>query len=109
MRFLNKLNIDFIGKRYLYFIGTSVLLVASALVFVKEKGPILSIEFTGGTMVQISFKTLPPIGDIRKSLDTNGWNNFTLQTQPSNNSIIVQIKKGEKSNQDIAASLIDYQ
>src|SRR5258706_413405 len=105
MHFVNKLNIDFIGKRHLYFVITAILMFFAIAVLVVRK-PVLSIEFTGGTMIQIGFKSLPPIEDLRKSLDANGWKGFTLQTQPSNQTVIIQVKKGEKSEQDIAAAVV---
>lgn len=107
MRFLNTLNIDFIGKRYLFFGSTLVILIASALVFVKERGPILSIEFTGGTLVEVKFNSLPPLSDIRKSLDSQGWAEVSLQTQPSDNTILIRVKKGEKAGEDISAALME--
>ncbi len=106
MRFINKLNIDFIGKRYIFFATTLLMLGFSVVAFIIRGGPILSIEFTGGTMVQISFKELPPIEKIRSSLNSNGWQGFGLQTQPVNQSIVVRIKKGEKSQEDISNELI---
>lgn len=106
MRILNTLNIDFIGKRYIYFGITAVLVVLSGLVFIKERGPIPSIEFTGGTMVQIGFNQLPAIDEVRKALTSEGWENFSLQSQPSNNTVIIQIKQGQQSKEDIAARLV---
>lgn len=106
MRFINNLNIDFIGKRYVYFGITALMMLAAAFVlFVR--GPVLSIEFAGGTMMQVGFKTLPPIEEIRTNLSKAKWEGFTLQTQPSNNSIIIQVKKGSQSNEDIAHQLMD--
>jgi preprotein translocase subunit SecF len=106
MKFLNNLNIDFIGKRYYYFAISGVMLLLSTLVFVKTKGPLLSIEFTGGTLIQIKFDTLPPLGDIRKSLDAQGWTSASLQTQPEDHSLLIKVKIAEKAGEDISGMLI---
>jgi preprotein translocase subunit SecF len=107
MRILNTFNIDFIGKRYVNFAFTGILLVLSTLVFIKEKGPILSIEFTGGTMVEMKFNQLPSLAEIRKSLGSQGWGEVGLQTQPSDNTLLIKVKTGEKATQDISASLTE--
>jgi preprotein translocase subunit SecF len=107
MKFLNNLNIDFIGKRNLYFLISLFLTAASVAVFVVKKGPILSIEFTGGTMIQVAFKELPPIEDIRKALDQDGWKNVSLQTQPASSSVLVKVKlQPDKSQEDISSEVM---
>ncbi len=82
------------------------MLILSVGVFVQKGGPILSIEFTGGTMVQVGFKNLPPIEEVRAALNKDQWENFSLQTQTSNNSVIVKIKQGPQSKEDIANRLL---
>lgn len=107
MEFFRDTKIDFIGKRNYYFAFSIALTLISIFSFVKNKGPILGIEFTGGTLVQISFdKGLPDIEDIRKTLNAAGWDGYALQTQPANKSISIRIKEGEKSKEDISAGLI---
>jgi preprotein translocase subunit SecF len=106
MKIFNNLNIDFIGKRYAYFAISATLLLAGLGVFIVRGGPLLSIEFTGGTMIQIGFKTLPPIEEIRKGLLSDGWQGFALQTQPSNHSIIVRVNKSKEGREDIAHSVV---
>ena len=57
-------------------------------------------------MVQIGFKTLPPIEGIRKELDSDGWQGYALQTQPENQTVIIQVRKGTQSPETIAALLV---
>ncbi len=106
MRFVNNLNIDFIGKRYIYFGISLVMILASALTFVKTKGPILSIEFTGGTMMAVRFNQLPPLADIRKSLDEDGWGNVSLQSQPTENSVLIKVKSSGTETEDISSRIM---
>lgn len=100
------IKIDFIGKRNYFYAFSILFLLISLGTFIKNKGPILGIEFTGGTLLQIGFKDLSPIDKIRGSLTQNGWSGFSLQTQPSSNSIIIRVKQGEKSKEDISADLL---
>jgi len=106
MRLLHDTKVDFLGKSFLYLLISSTLLIGTIVVLFINGGPLLGIDFTGGTFLQIGFKELPPIEEIRKTLDDAGVKSFTLQSQPSANSVIVRVKEGEKSKEDIAQDLI---
>lgn len=107
MRFLRNTNIDFIGQRKIYFAITIIMTIIAGYAFIKNKGPVLGLEFTGGTVVEIGFKELPPIDKIREEFTKEGLSGFSLQTQPSNNSLIVRVKESEASKHDLAHTLID--
>jgi preprotein translocase subunit SecF len=70
MEIFKKPNIDFIGLRW-YPIGASVLVVTLGLAAMAVKGFNYSIEFTGGSLIQVSF----PVGAktdvdaVRKALE----------------------------------------
>jgi preprotein translocase subunit SecF len=67
MELFHGTNFDFIGKRYYYFAFTLIMAAIAAFGFIKYRGPLLGLEFTGGTQIQISFNNdLPGIEDIRK-------------------------------------------
>ncbi|MDE2490563.1 MAG: protein translocase subunit SecF [Elusimicrobia bacterium] len=69
MELFKKPNIDFIGLRW-YPIGLSIAVVAIGLGAIVFKGFNYSIEFTGGTMLQVSFPQDSAVGvnDVRKAL-----------------------------------------
>src|SRR6266516_3582143 len=72
------LQIDFMGKRYLWFaISGAVLLAGAASLGVR--GLNLGIDFKGGT--QLSFKTAAPhtTGDIRTVLSAQGYPDAVIQ------------------------------
>ncbi len=102
MEFFHGTKFDFIGKRLYYFAFTGVLTLFAAYAFVKNRGPVMGLEFTGGTLLQVSFKTLPPIDQIREDLSKDGWKSFSLQTQPTSQSLIIKVKGEEKPKDDIA-------
>ncbi|MCB4756230.1 MAG: protein translocase subunit SecF [Elusimicrobia bacterium] len=107
MEFFHGTKIDFIGKRYFFFAVSLAFLGVASYGFVKQKGPILGLEFTGGTLIQIGFKSLPPIDAIRGHITAAEYEGFGLQTQPSTNSIIIRVKSGVKSKEDVASELLN--
>lgn len=106
MDLFKNINIDFLGKKYaLYAISIAMLVVSAAAILVK--GPEMSIDFTGGTLLQVSFNELPPVDELRGALNERGFEGYTLQTQPADHNVIVRVKQGEASKEDITARLMD--
>jgi preprotein translocase subunit SecF len=70
MELFKKPNIDFIGLRWLP-IGLSALVVVGGLASIAVKGFNYSLEFTGGTMLQVSFPegSKESVNDVRKALE----------------------------------------
>ena len=80
MKFIHSINIDFLGKRRIFF-AISLLLVAitvAALIF--RGGPNYGIDFTGGMLMQISFEKNVGLQDVRKALEDTGLGSYELQT-----------------------------
>ena len=71
LRILHGTSIDFIR---LWRITTAVTLafILPGLALIGIRGYNYSIEFTGGTAMQVSFKTKPDVGDIRAAIDGAG-------------------------------------
>ena len=71
MELFKKPNIDFIGLRW-YPMGASLLIMAFSLGSMAFKGFNYSIEFTGGTLLQISFPAGAPVNvqGMRKALES---------------------------------------
>lgn len=73
MELFKKPDIDFIGLRW-YPIGASVAVVALSLACIAVKGFNYSIEFTGGSLIQVSFPAgaKADVDHVRKSLEGAG-------------------------------------
>ena len=71
MEIFHKPNIDFIGLRW-YPIGASILVVALSLTAIAVKGFNYSIEFTGGSLIQVSFPAGSKVNvdHVRKALES---------------------------------------
>jgi len=92
MEFFKKTNIDFVGKRYIFFFISGVLILSGMLSLILKGGPKLGIDFTGGTLTEIKFKELPSLEQLRKILPEQGINVFELQSFPDHQSVIIRTK-----------------
>ncbi|MGA9118756.1 MAG: protein translocase subunit SecF [Bacteroidota bacterium] len=71
MRFFRKTNIDFMGKRHVwYVVSATLILVGMISLFVK--GPHYGIDFLGGTEMVVSFKESVQISAVRDAMDKVG-------------------------------------
>ncbi len=73
MRFLSKTNIDFISKQKLTGLLSIVLIIAGITSLFMKGGPLLSIDFTGGTVAQIKFEKPVELGQLRNTLSDYGF------------------------------------
>ncbi len=90
-------NIDFMGKKIYAFIVTGILstLGIVAIVQIALGNANLGVDFAGGTAVQIKFAQSVSLHDVRKALDEGGLKDFDLQDLPTENKILIRVKKQE--------------
>lgn len=92
-------KIDFMGKR-VYAFGLSAILIIIGFVTVIQvaRGAAnLGIDFAGGTAIQIKFNEYVTLQNIRQILTEEGITDFDLQDLPTENKVLIKIKKGEET------------
>jgi preprotein translocase subunit SecF len=78
LRILHGTNYDFI-KPWRWAVGITAAFIAVGLIYLGVHGINRSIEFTGGTLMQLEFKQPPNVGDIRSTIDAAGYPNSEIQ------------------------------
>lgn len=73
MRFLSKTNIDFTSKQKFTGFLSIALIVAGIASLIMKGGPLLSIDFTGGTVAQVKFEKPVELGQLRNTLSEIGF------------------------------------
>ncbi|MDD3052774.1 MAG: protein translocase subunit SecF [Endomicrobiaceae bacterium] len=104
MKFFKTPNIDFIGKRYIAF-AFSIILIVSSIIAIAVKGPNYGIDFTGGILMQISFDKEIKLDDVRNGLKDAGNLSFELQSI-GDEGIIIRVKKTDKSQDEMSQSIL---
>jgi len=77
-RFFAHANYDFIGLRH-YAYGLTAAVILPGMILILLSGLNYSIEFTGGTMVQVQMAQPTNAGAIRSALDKGGLHNAEIQ------------------------------
>ena len=78
LRIFHGTNYDFI-KPWRLAVGITIAFIAIGLVYLGIHGLNRSIEFTGGTLMQLEFTQPPIVGDIRATVDAAGFPNSEIQ------------------------------
>lgn len=86
-----KQEIDFLGKRKLALIFSSLLIVVS-IVSLAVNGLKLGIDFTGGTLVEVGYKESADLNVLRKALTEAGFEDATVQNFGTTKDVLIRIK-----------------
>ncbi|MBI5883050.1 MAG: protein translocase subunit SecF [Elusimicrobia bacterium] len=97
MQFIGKTTIDFVGNRWKLFL-LSGFLVGGSIVSLATRGLVFGIDFTGGTVVQVTFEKPMNLGDLRKAVEESGIPDASLQSFPKTNTFSIRMKSGEEAS-----------
>ena len=95
-----KIRRDIPFMRYaLTFNVISLVTFLAAVIFLATKGLNFSVEFTGGTVMEVSFDHAADVERIRKSLETKGYHDFAVQNFGSSRDVLIRLPlaKGQTS------------
>ncbi|MCP4574488.1 MAG: protein translocase subunit SecF [bacterium] len=73
MEFFRDSKINFVGGMKMAFMISVVLVVLSVVSLLIHGGPRLSIDFTGGSVLQVRIDPVPEVADIRATLEAKGY------------------------------------
>ena len=108
LEILGKTTIDFMGKRYIAFIfsGLVVLLGLFAVVQITRGAANLSIDFVGGTAVELKFKSPIRIDEARQALQRNGLGDAELQEFVDENKLLIRVKAATTIEEKVAERIV---
>jgi preprotein translocase subunit SecF len=100
-------RIDFLGKRYIAFALSGILSVLGiiAIVQIARGHANLGIDFAGGTSIQLRFEKPILLHNVRVALEKGGLKDFDLQDLPTENKILIRMKKSEEQIGQVAETI----
>lgn len=87
-------HIDFIGKRYIAF-ALSLLLVIGSLALVMTKGLNFGIDFTGGTLIEIRLEEQPDLVEMRGLMAGLGIGSVSIQEFGEPTDVMIRLGQQE--------------
>jgi preprotein translocase subunit SecF len=93
IRFFANANYDFIKwRRWAY--GLTALVLVPGLILLAARGLNYSIEFTGGTLLQVEMKQAVPTADLRSMLDRAGIHRVEIETFGADTAYLIRARIG---------------
>lgn len=108
MQILKGTHLDFVSKRKIAFLVSAGLILVGIISLIAHGGPAFSIDFAGGTLLQIQFEKDLSVQEIRNSLDKIGWGDAEIQKFGKGKEFLIRVKKqevGTKVSDQIKAAL----
>src|SRR5256712_1946428 len=86
-------------RHALAFNVVSLLTFLLAVFFLATKGLNFSIEFTGGTVMDVSYEHAAEVEKIRRALDARGYHDYSVQNFGSSRDVLIRmpLKPGQNS------------
>ena len=104
---IKKTNLDFIGMRNKTFLLSAVLLLLGLVAFVMISfgKANMSVDFTGGTNLQIRFSDAVEIGQLRDALLAGGLHDVQIQEVSGTREFLVKTKKTDTDQEKVTTIL----
>ena len=97
MQLFPKTHFDFIGMRWACF-AVSAILLGACVVSLVTKGVRYGIDFTGGTVLQVSFEKPLTLADFRSAVESSGLAEASLQHFSNSNTFTIRTQADAKQS-----------
>lgn len=113
MASMKNFHIDFLGKRKLAMVFSLALIVIS-LGSLMTRGLSFGIDFTGGTLVEVTYQDTVAIDDVRDTLSSSGFEDAVVQYFGTAKDVMIRVPlksdmKGAQVSEKIMLSLHEKQ
>ena len=104
-----KIRRDIPFMRYaLVFNIISLVTFIAAVIFLAVRGLAFSIEFTGGTVMEIAYKQAADVQGIRTALDAAGYSDVQVQNFGTSRDVLIRMPLGEgQSTADLSKAVME--
>ena len=92
------LNIPFMSYRRIATITSLTLLVLS-ITSLGLRGLNLGLDFSGGTLIEVSYVEAADLGDVRDLMSSNGFDDFQVMNFGSNTDVLIKVADKNGSSQ----------
>ena len=99
MRLLSKTNINFISKQKFTSLQSVALIIAGISSLIMKGGPLLSIDFTGGTVAQVKFDKDVELTSLRNTLSEYGFKGAEIVEFGSPDEVLIKTQLSGSSSE----------
>lgn len=105
--FRKQTNIDFHRYFKLAYVVSAILIIAS-IVSLSTRGLNFGLDFTGGTLIQVSYKEAPTVNEVRDALGNGGFPDAVVQTFGTTRDLVIRLapRSIEESSADLSTQVL---
>jgi SecD/SecF fusion protein len=94
LKLIKATKFDFIAKRKIFYALSLIIILTGIFFFFKNGKEVYGIDFAGGQLQEYSFKTPPPIDNLRETLRDLGLTDASIQQFKENpNAVLIRTKE----------------
>ena len=98
---IKNVNIDFLGKRKLAGMISGAIILAGLISIVVHGGPLYSIDFEGGSEIQVLFTQPTSVDEVRAVLSDIGYGDATIRGFGSEDEFLIHVKTSTQSEEQV--------
>ena len=98
---IKNVNIDFLGKRKIAGMISGAIILAGLVSIVLHGGPLYSIDFEGGTEIQVLFTESTSVESVREVLAEIGYGDATIRGFGNEDEFLIHVKTSTKSEEQV--------
>lgn len=98
-------NINFLKYKYHAFALSGIIIICGIITYILRGGFNYSVDFTGGILVQVSFKDNISTGKVRSLLADAGLGDSTIQKFGERNEYVIKVPLPEKKRGELEAGI----
>ena len=94
-------------RHALVFNVISAITFVAAIFFLATRGLHLSVEFTGGTLIEVHYSQAADLEKMRGALEHSGYSDFSVQNFGSSEDVLIRLPlKGEQNTAKLGESVM---
>lgn len=94
MRFFHNTTIDFVGKRQTFFFVSAILITLTVIGAIII-GPVMGIDFAGGTEIGVKFENTVTAEEVRSAIESSNFDGAEIKSFGTANAYLIRVKDSD--------------
>ena len=92
---LHGINVDWMGRRHIAYWVSGICMAISVISLIAHGGPRYGVDFTGGTLLEVSITPPPQIDEVRDAVQAAGFQGSEIQRLDKPGQILIRLGTNE--------------